>query len=118
MGLLGDMFRVYRAGKIKQDMYKVEHLDEQSFKSKADRKLILKLQGRIGRNEERNKIASEKSNKKQDKIITNNTSKIDSHNTEIVGAKVEQASLLSVNKESKPKSKKPKSTASKPKKKK
>ena len=97
--------RVYRAGKIRQDKAELKELSETTFKTRAERKRQHKLEGRIGRNEERNKIASQNATRKREKTITNNVSKTDSHNTEIVGAKVEQASLLSVNKQPKQKSK-------------
>lgn len=105
MKFLNNILRVRRAGKIRQDKAELKELNETTFKTSEERKRQRKLEGRIGRNEERNRIASEKETKKYTKSITNNISKTDSHNTEIVGAKVEQASLLSVNKQSKQKSK-------------
>ncbi len=65
MNVFGNWARVRRAGQLKQDRRELAKLDKSPLLSNEEEKKAKKLAGRIGRNEERNKIASEKSLKPQ-----------------------------------------------------
>ena len=70
-----NFLRVNRAGKIAGNKKELSQLERQSYHSDEDKKRIKKLAIKIAKDEERQKIASEKATRTTNKVVNIDNSK-------------------------------------------